>query len=185
MHPSLETKVRCKDPDSVREVLREHAAALMGLMSQQDVYFDAAHGRLKLRSSQPVEEPAERGSSVLIAYDRPGRAGPRLSRFWVIPIEDHEACRSGLGAVLGVLTEVRKRREVWQVGSTTVHLDEVSGLGHFLELETSTARGPEAASTEHRAMSAALGIRIGDMIAGSYADLLLSAPAPDRPRKET
>lgn len=38
---------------------------------------------------------------------------------------------------LGVKGIVKKKRELYMVGQTRVHLDEVEGLGNFMELEVS------------------------------------------------
>jgi hypothetical protein len=43
--------------------------------------------------------------------------------------------RGVLGAACGIMGVVRKRRTVRMVGRTRVHLDEVEGLGRFIELE--------------------------------------------------
>lgn len=178
MHPSLETKAPCDDPERAREVLRHRGASLVEVVSQHDVYFATAGGRLKLRTTRPLGESATAPSAVLIAYDRPTDAGSRLSRYWVVPVGDQQACLTGLTAVLGRQAEVGKRREVWRVGRTTVHLDDVAGLGEFLELETSTADGAEAADEEHGELAAALGIRREDTVAGSYSDLVRSDREP-------
>ena len=37
----------------------------------------------------------------------------------------------------GSLGVVKKHRMVYMVGQTRVHIDEVEGLGHYLELEVS------------------------------------------------
>lgn len=179
MHPSLETKAPCGDPDGARDVLRRRGAVLVTVMGQHDVYFGTASGRLKLRTTWPLDGSAGTASAVLIAYDRPSDAGARLSRFWVVPVGDQEECLTGLTAVLHRRTEVRKRREVWRVGRTTLHLDEVAGLGDFLELETTTADGADVARAEHAELAAALGVRAEDTIAGSYADLV--RPGSEQP----
>ena len=68
---------------------------------------------------------------------------------------------------------VDKQRELYLWRHTRIHLDEVAGLGPFLELETVvTDQTQEAAERECREVQAALRIREEDLVAGSYADLL-------------
>jgi len=45
------------------------------------------------------------------------------------------AKQAALGQALGIKGVVRKRRMVYMIGQTRVHLDQVEGLGEFMELE--------------------------------------------------
>jgi predicted adenylyl cyclase CyaB len=60
------------------------------------------------------------------------------------------------------------------VGNTRVHLDEVEGLGSFLELEVML--GPGQSEQEGQAIAqelmAQLGVEESDLIEGAYMDLL-------------
>ena len=73
---------------------------------------------------------------------------------------------------------VRKRRELWILDATRIHLDEVEGLGTFVELETVSEGAPGADERhEHDRVWTALGLDARDTVAGSYIDLLEPAPA--------
>ena len=69
---------------------------------------------------------------------------------------------------------VRKRRTLYRVGQTRVHLDEVEGLGEFLELEVVLA--PGQSKTEATAVVEELMERLGvsreSLVASAYVDLL-------------
>jgi predicted adenylyl cyclase CyaB len=69
---------------------------------------------------------------------------------------------------------VRKRRYLYLVGQTRVHLDEVEGLGEFMELEV--VLRPEQSDAEGQAIArdlmTRLGIREEDLLEGAYMDLL-------------
>ena len=69
---------------------------------------------------------------------------------------------------------VRKRRLLYVVGRTRIHLDEVEGLGAFLELEVVLADGEEEAEGEAiaRHLMGELGVRDEDRVARAYIDLL-------------
>jgi predicted adenylyl cyclase CyaB len=72
---------------------------------------------------------------------------------------------------------VRKQRLVYLVGRTRVHIDEVEGLGSFVELEVVLAddEPAEAGEVEAHRLMQALGIQECDLLAVSYLDLLNQA----------
>ena len=49
----------------------------------------------------------------------------------------HYMFQETLGKALGVKGRVKKTRLLYMVGQTRVHVDEVEGLGNFMELEVS------------------------------------------------
>lgn len=63
------------------------------------------------------------------------------------------------------------------IGRTRVHLDDVKGLGHFLELEVVLNEGEpaEAGIEEAHALMAQLGIAPAQLIEEAYVDLLARA----------
>jgi len=69
---------------------------------------------------------------------------------------------------------VRKRRWLYLVGYTRIHLDVVEGLGRFLELEVMLQ--PGQSEEEGAAMASDLLLRLGiaeqDLLPGAYMDLL-------------
>uniref|UniRef100_A0A1B6DSD7 CYTH domain-containing protein n=1 Tax=Clastoptera arizonana TaxID=38151 RepID=A0A1B6DSD7_9HEMI len=95
--------------------------------SQVDVFFNVANGRLKLRK--------EKDDYCLIFYDRPDTDGPKLSKFNKCYVSDGEGLQTTLIAALGIKGVVKKLRRLFLIGQTRVHLDNVDGLGNFMELE--------------------------------------------------
>ena len=69
---------------------------------------------------------------------------------------------------------VRKRRELWLVDNVRIHLDEVDGLGTFLELEAviDAAHDEAACRAAVYRLLAVLGILESDCVRASYSDLL-------------
>ena len=134
---------------------------------QDDTFFACERGRLKLRAFS-----ADAGE--LIFYRRPNQAGPKESFFILSKTAAPDSLRAALSLAYGQAGRVRKRRTLYLVGRTRVHLDRVEGLGHFLELEVVLAEGerPEAGVREAQDLMAALGIAPGQLIEGSYFDLL-------------
>lgn len=79
-----------------------------------------------------------------------------------------------LSAALGVIGTVRKHRVLYLSGQTRIHLDDVEGLGDFLELEVVLDDGQSTAEAERIAndLMAQLGITGDDLVAVAYIDLL-------------
>jgi hypothetical protein len=84
--------------------------------------------------------------------------------------------RDVLATAYGIIGVVRKRRTVRMVDRTRVHLDEVEGLGTFVELEVVLGDGEPAESgvVEARRLMAALGIQEDQLVSRAYIDLLQS-----------
>jgi adenylate cyclase len=69
---------------------------------------------------------------------------------------------------------VRKHRTLVRVGRTRIHFDQVEGLGRFIELEVVMAADEpeENGREEARELMRRLRIAEGDLIEGSYIDML-------------
>jgi predicted adenylyl cyclase CyaB len=138
---------------------------LAARMRQVDTYFHVHHGRLKLREIDDRE-------AQLIQYERADRAAAHPSDYFVAPVEEPALLKQALTRALGVRAVVEKTRELYLWGRTRVHLDEVAGLGSFLELETVVGdQTVEEAEQECREVQAVLGVREEALVSGSYADL--------------
>jgi adenylate cyclase class IV len=176
---NLEIKVRCAsdDLDAIRHRLDALVCAPIQRLHQVDTYFRVDRGRLKVREIRAVGNPDAVDRAELIAYARPSADGSRWSTYQVIPVAAHAAADlvSGLLLTHDLLVRVDKVRHVGLVGQTRVHLDDVEGIGAFVELETVvSSQGEEAASLEHRQVIAALGLGLFDSVPGSYSDLILA-----------
>jgi predicted adenylyl cyclase CyaB len=79
-----------------------------------------------------------------------------------------------LAGAYGIIGDVRKRRTVHTVGRTRVHLDEIEGLGRFVELEVVLADGEpvERGVAEAHGLMAALGIQEDQLVSHAYLDVL-------------
>jgi predicted adenylyl cyclase CyaB len=79
-----------------------------------------------------------------------------------------------LTATLGRIGVVRKIRTLYLVGQTRIHIDQVQGLGEFLELEV--VLEPGQTDSEGKSIAAALladfGIEKQQIVAEAYVDLL-------------
>ncbi len=139
---NIELKARDLKPERTLEVCRTLGAADHGELWQRDTYFTVPRGGLKLREQRP-------GQPHLIQFERPDLPEERESRYRIAPVEDAEALLFALGAALGVRGTVEKSRHLFLWKSVRIHLDEVDGLGHFIELEA-VARAGSDLSNERR-----------------------------------
>jgi len=164
---NIEIKARVRDPASLRALAEAITDTAARVIPQRDVFFDTAQGRLKLRIVG-----SER--AYLVYYERTNASGPRPSEYTVSEVSDPASMEHILSAALQVRGEVRKVRTLYMVGHTRIHLDEVDGLGHFVELEA--VLGPNQTAAQGRAMvddlMARLEIHEQDLVDVAYIDLL-------------
>jgi predicted adenylyl cyclase CyaB len=142
-------------------------ADFRGMDKQLDTYFNVPEGRLKLREGN-IE-------NSLIFYNRKNLSGPRRSDIALCKVPRGLELRQVLSNALGVKVAVRKRREIYFVGNVKFHIDTVSGLGSFVEIEAIDMDG-SAGTRKLRAQCdkymRLLGIRREDLLSGSYSDML-------------
>jgi predicted adenylyl cyclase CyaB len=165
---NFELKAHCTDLALARERARAMATRWLGLDRQVDTYFRTPAGRLKLRESSL-------SGAQLVPYLRPDAPAARRSDYVVIPVPDPARTKQLLAELLGVHRVVRKLREIGWFENVRIHLDQVEGLGDFLELEA-VWDGDGVGEAEQRRKLAflceRLAIRDGDLVAASYEGLL-------------
>ena len=105
----------------------------------------------------------------------PGEPGPRSSSYWRTPAAEPGTLRDLLAAAHGIAGVVAKRRRLYLHRNVRIHLDDVEGLGSFVELESVLAVPGAESPDEAAALAevvAALGFASREMIAGGYLELL-------------
>jgi adenylate cyclase class IV len=166
---NVEIKARADSFGETRAILRAVGFRRDPLVLRQtDWYFEVPKGRLKLRWLVG-EVTAE-----LIFYIRPDRKRPRTSDYERLVVSEPAHMLRLLRGMFTPGVCVRKRRELWLRGGTRVHLDEVTGLGRFVEIEVPVSDGATDARREMKELVSRLRIDDADAIAVSYADLLAS-----------
>ncbi len=167
MPTNIEIKARARQITDLHARAMQWSDSPVQVLHQEDTFFHVPQGRLKLRQLSPVY-------GQLIYYHRPDQSGPKRSDYILFETEHPESLKTVLTLALGVRGVVRKKRSLYQIGQTRLHLDEVEGLGHFLELEV--VLGPDQGDAEGQAIARDLMIRLGvqeeDLIQGAYIDLL-------------
>jgi predicted adenylyl cyclase CyaB len=167
MPSNIEIKARVADFARKCALAEKLSGTPPQIISQRDTFFPCAHGRLKLRELAKNE-------GQLIAYSRPDTTGARQSDYLICPTDTPDLLLEALSAALRKGVVVVKQRRLYLVDQTRIHLDEVEGLGAFLELEVVLKAGQPA--EEGHAIAAGIMRRLEvdetDLIACAYADLL-------------
>ncbi len=167
MPANIEIKARVRDLTDLRRRAEGLSDTPVQVIPQEDTFFHTPRGRLKLRLLKP-------DLAQLVYYERPDRDGPKRSTYHIFETHDPESLKTALRLALGVRGVVRKTRYLYLAGQTRIHLDDVEGLGRFMELEVVLREGQSDA--EGRAIAeelmTRLGVRKEDLIEGAYMDLL-------------
>jgi predicted adenylyl cyclase CyaB len=167
---NIEIKARIDSIDAVLPralAVADHPAQII---DQDDTFFAAAHGRLKLRVLGD-------GHSELIHYHRPDVGEAKASDYVRVPVADPQGLRQALQRAwgpVGPTGRVRKRRWLLMAGRTRIHLDRVEGLGDFMELEVVMQEGEDdlVGMQQAQDLMKALGLEAAPRIRGAYRDLL-------------
>jgi len=167
MSANIEIKARVRNFDALRSRAETLSDTPVQVIPQEDTFFLTPKGRLKLRQLAPDR-------AQLVYYERPDQDGPKRSTYHIFETGDPENLKTTLSMALGVRGIVRKTRFLYLVGQTRLHLDEVEGLGQFMELEV--VLHPEQTDAEGEAIAgdlmARLGIREDDLLKVAYMDLI-------------
>lgn len=167
MPRNIEIKARIESVESLAPLVARLADDGPTEIFQDDTFFACRAGRLKLRAFSEHD-------GQLIFYQRPERAGPKESFYVISATSSPETLRQALSLAYGVVGRVRKHRTLFLVGRTRVHLDQVDGLGDFLELEVVLAEGePQTAGIAvANELLAKLAIPQSQLIDKAYVDML-------------
>jgi len=167
MPANIEIKARARDFEEIRSRAEKLSDTVVEVIPQEDIFFNAPQGRLKLRILAP-------DNAQLIYYTRPDQEGPKRSDYHIAYTPEPDNLKRVLELSYGIRGSVKKTRYLYLVGQTRVHLDDVDELGHFMELEVvmreeqSDAEGQEIAE----GLMASLGVERSDLLEGAYMDML-------------
>jgi predicted adenylyl cyclase CyaB len=167
MPSNIEIKAILKDRAAAERIASRLSDAAPETIHQEDFFFGSERARLKLRILA-----ADRGE--LIRYERTNAADARRSDYLIARTTDPQALLDILTATLCRTGVVKKIRTLYIVGQTRIHLDQVEGLGDFLELEVVLQSGQSDADGKRiaAALLSEFGIEQPQMLAEAYVDLL-------------
>jgi adenylate cyclase len=167
MARNIEIKARLDNPTEFRQLAEAISDKAAELLRQEDTFFNIDQGRLKLRLFSPRY-------GQLIYYWRPDTVGPKESAYYISETSDPASLKDVLARSLGVRGVVRKKRWLYQTGGTRIHLDQVEGLGDFMELEVvlQPDQSSEDGQVIARNLLTQLNIPTQALVEGAYIDLL-------------
>jgi predicted adenylyl cyclase CyaB len=166
---NIEIKARSSRINKVRDFLNNHAASFKGVDYQEDTYFKTNEGRLKIREG--------RIENSLIFYLRKNNIGPKMSDVILVKKPGPEL-KELLTKSNGILAVVKKKREIYFIDNVKFHLDEVDGLGSFVEIEAISEEGQYTQNFLQKQCEKYLEcfeISPFDLIDCSYSDFLIEA----------
>jgi len=170
----VEAKFAIGDPGEIRARLNRQGVRMAKKQLEHDIYYNAPH-----------RDFAETDEALRVRYDDAGVTvtykGPKVRVGSAKAREEFNlAVASGetLEAILSRLgfrraADVSKIREFYEMGPITVTLDDVEGLGSYIEIEILTEDGEEDAAGRIGTVAKGLGVD-GPPIYTSYLEMLLS-----------
>jgi predicted adenylyl cyclase CyaB len=175
MPTNIEIKAVLTDRAAAERIAARLSDTGPEVIEQEDHFFPCESVRLKLRILAS-------DSGELIRYDRSNLAEARPSNYLIARTSDPHVLLEILTATLGQSGSVKKTRKLYLVGQTRIHIDQVEGLGDFLELEVvlrpgqSDAEGKTIASR----LLSAFEINQHQLLSDAYIDLLQRQPRQTR-----
>lgn len=162
---NVEFKAELRDFALARTICGSIGAEMVSNLRQTDTYFRVPDAKLKKREvpGRPTE---------YIFYSRPHRLRPKLSNY-TLYTEAQAMDRFGTSP-LPVWVVVKKSRDLYMYKGVRVHLDQVEGLGGFIEFEAIVSPAHNLAACHNLVdeLRRAFGPAMGEPIACGYAELL-------------
>jgi predicted adenylyl cyclase CyaB len=164
---NIEIKAKSRDNNSLHKQLLQLNARFIGEDHQIDTYYQVNEGRLKLREGN-IE-------NSLIRYFREDKKGLKKSSVILHRTRNAYALKEILNSLFEISNIVNKRRKIYFIDNVKFHLDEVEGLGEFVEIEAIGEGGKysqKELELQCKSFMDLLGISNDDLVADSYCDLV-------------
>jgi len=164
----IEIKARCSNPSKVRQLLLQQLnIQFIGVDAQMDTYFKIPSGRLKLREGN-IE-------NSLIYYDRENKKDAKKSDVTLYKPTEVVSLKAVLLAALPTLIVVKKKREIYFIDHIKFHIDTLTTLGSFIEIEVIDATDAMDITKMKKQCQwymELLDIQQEDLMENSYSDML-------------
>ena len=166
----IEVEVKARSVPGIEEKILDLGGELIGVENHFDLYF-----------SSPFRDFAKTDEALRIRIKEEGARltykGPKLDietksrRELTVRVDDPEALESILEAIgFSRAAVVKKRRTKYALGEAVLCVDEVEGLGYFVEVEL--VGDEEWEAQKRTALDILKRLGLGDSIRKSYLELL-------------
>ncbi len=170
----VETKIAVSNLPEIASRLRSLGAIDLGSSFQQDTYLNAPHCDYGKTDEALRVRETESGTEITYKGPKTQATGLKARTEITLSVESAQDAISLLTAAgFFVSARVRKERNEYQYGGTTIALDHVEGLGTYIEIEVLTDTDIPAAHKKIESVKKELNIS-GTHISVSYLEMLLS-----------
>jgi len=165
---NIELKFRCKDFIHALKAVKILSAINKGVLKQTDIYFNIKPGRIKLRTINKTEHQ-------LVYYKRANFKSARVSNYFIEEINHPNRVKNILESIYGIKAVVIKKRRLYLYKNCRIHIDEVNGLGKFIEFEVVCLNiaDEQNASRLMDFMKREFKVITNNIIKNSYSDLII------------
>ncbi|MDZ7765027.1 MAG: class IV adenylate cyclase [Melioribacteraceae bacterium] len=164
MSQNIELKIKLETFNDILNILKKYEVQKEAVLKQRDIYYKQKDGLLKLRIYSTNGE--------VIYYKRDESAKDRVSNYQILNVDPKEA-EEFFKYIFETEVEVKKVRFLYLYKNTRIHLDEVEGLGKFLELETVVKGSTEEGIDEFNSVVELLRLDTSKQLKSSYRTILL------------
>ncbi|MEJ8802005.1 class IV adenylate cyclase [Pontibacter sp. H249] len=167
MYADITIKAYCDDPAESEQILLNLNAVYQGQDMQTDTYYESDYGKLKHRQGN-IE-------NVLIHYKRSQLDEAKQTEVMLYLKNPGAATVAEVCKGRRILYSIKKVRKIFFIDNVKFHLDQVSGLGSFIEIEAIDLDGSvgiEVLRQQCAYYKDLLQIEEEDLVNNSYTDLI-------------
>jgi adenylate cyclase class 2 len=176
----VELKVKVPSLDPVREQLIGKHAEFLGKVHEHDIFYNAPHRDFGITDEAVRVRYTD--DRAVVTYK-----GPKIKKFGLKAREElNFGVESGdvfetmlLRLGFSKTTEVNKWRENYRLGTATISLDDVDGLGTFAEIEVISENEADNPTALIEKIAKEIGVE-GEPILESYLEMLLAKRAEEQ-----
>ncbi len=170
MPKNLEIKTGIKNPEKIRKIALNYVSSFKNndnfIERQKDIYYIIGNPRLKLRI-------INNKTGNLIYYSRNESSDLRISDYIISSSSDPLRLDEIIRKFFKPVVIVEKIRRVFLADNVRIHLDNVKGLGNYLEFEI-IFNSIIKAEKKLKSLILLFGLNENKFIKNSYSDLILN-----------